>query len=275
MAASINELNPRLLWKHFAKILTIPHCSGNEKALGEYVLGVAASLGLPGKRDKVGNVVVGKPATAGRENAVGAILQGHLDMVCEKNSDKVHDFSKDPIRTEIKGDWLYAQGTTLGADNGIGLAAALAVMEDTSLVHGPLEFLFTVDEETGLTGANKIQKGFLTGKMLLNLDSEDEGTFTIGCAGAPTRRSSCRSTGRRRPRRTFISSTFTDSAAVTPGSTSTRAAATPSSSWPACSARLSARPSSRSSASRAAANTTPSPGKRSPFWPARPSRCGP
>jgi len=183
MAASINELNPRLLWKHFAKILTIPHCSGNEKALGEYVLGVAASLGLPGKRDKVGNVVVGKPATAGRENAVGAILQGHLDMVCEKNSDKVHDFSKDPIRTEIKGDWLYAQGTTLGADNGIGLAAALAVMEDTSLVHGPLEFLFTVDEETGLTGANKIQKGFLTGKMLLNLDSEDEGTFTIGCAG--------------------------------------------------------------------------------------------
>jgi len=183
MAASLNELNPRLLWKHFAKILTIPHCSGNEKALGDYVLGVAASLGLPGKRDKVGNVVVGKPATAGRENAVGAILQGHLDMVGEKNSDKVHDFSKDPIQTEIKGDWLYAQGTTLGADNGIGLAAALAVMEDTSLVHGPLEFLFTVDEETGLTGANKIQKGFLTGKMLLNLDSEDEGTFTIGCAG--------------------------------------------------------------------------------------------
>ena len=183
MASSLSELNPRPLWKHFAKILTIPHCSGNEKALGDYVLGVAASLGLPGKRDKVGNVVVSKPATAGREAAVGVILQGHLDMVGEKNSDKVHDFSKDPIRTEIKGDWLYAQGTTLGADNGIGLAAALAVMEDTSLVHGPLEFLFTVDEETGLTGANKIQKGFLAGKMLLNLDSEDEGTFTIGCAG--------------------------------------------------------------------------------------------
>ncbi len=183
MSAHLDGLNPRLLWKHFAKILTIPHCSGNEKALGDYVLGVAASLGLPGKRDKVGNVVVGKPATPGREGAVGAILQGHLDMVCEKNSDKVHDFSKDPIRTEIKGDWLYAQGTTLGADNGIGLAAALAVMEDKSVVHGPMEFLFTVDEETGLTGANKIQKGFLAGKMLLNLDSEDEGTFTIGCAG--------------------------------------------------------------------------------------------
>ena len=183
MAASLTELNPRLLWKHFAKILTIPHCSGHEKALGDYVLGVAASLGLPGKRDKVGNVVVSKPAAAGRAGAVGAILQGHLDMVCEKNSDKVHDFSKDPIQTEIKGDWIYAQGTTLGADNGIGLASALAVMEDKSLVHGPLEFLFTVDEETGLTGANKIQKGFLAGKMLLNLDSEDEGTFTIGCAG--------------------------------------------------------------------------------------------
>ena len=183
MASSLNELNPKLLWKHFAKILTIPHCSGNEKALGEYVLSVAASLGLPGKRDRVGNVLVSKPAAPGRESAVGAILQGHLDMVCEKNSDKVHDFCKDPIQAEIKGEWVYAQGTTLGADNGIGLAAALAVMEDKSLVHGPLEFLFTVDEETGLTGANKIQKGFLAGKMLLNLDSEDEGIFTIGCAG--------------------------------------------------------------------------------------------
>ncbi|MBP7707772.1 MAG: aminoacyl-histidine dipeptidase [Candidatus Aminicenantes bacterium] len=183
MATSLTDLDPKLLWKHFAKILTIPHCSGNEKALGDYVLSVAAGLGLPGKRDKVGNVLVGKPATAGRESAVGAILQGHLDMVCEKNSDKVHDFCKDPIQPEIRGEWVYAQGTTLGADNGIGLAAALAVMEDKSLVHGPLEFLFTVDEETGLTGANKIPKGFLSGKMLLNLDSEDEGTFTIGCAG--------------------------------------------------------------------------------------------
>jgi len=179
----LEDLNPQLLWKHFARILTIPHCSGHETALGDYVLSVASSLGLPGKRDRVGNVVVSKPATPGREGAVGAILQGHLDMVCEKNSDTVHDFAKDPIEAEIRGEWVYAKGTTLGADNGIGLAAALAVMEDKSLVHGPLEFLFTVDEETGLTGANKIQKGFLTGKMLLNLDSEDEGTFTIGCAG--------------------------------------------------------------------------------------------
>jgi dipeptidase D len=183
MASSLGELNPRLLWKHFTKILTIPHCSGNEKALGDYVLSVAHSLNLPGKRDKVGNVLVAKPATVGRESAVGVILQGHLDMVCEKNSDKVHDFCKDPILPDIKGEWVYAQGTTLGADNGIGLAAALAVMEDKTLVHGPMEFLFTVDEETGLTGANRIQKGFLAGKKLLNLDSEDEGTFTIGCAG--------------------------------------------------------------------------------------------
>ena len=183
MASSLGELNPRLLWKHFAKILTIPHCSGNEKALGDYVLSVAKSLNLAGKRDKVGNVLVSKPATAGRESAVGVILQGHLDMVCEKNSDKVHDFCKDPILPDIKGEWVYAQGTTLGADNGIGLAAALAIMEDKTLVHGPMEFLFTVDEETGLTGANRIQKGFLAGKKLLNLDSEDEGTFTIGCAG--------------------------------------------------------------------------------------------
>jgi dipeptidase D len=183
MASPLNDLNPKLLWKHFAKILTIPHCSGSEKALGDYVLSVAASLGLPGKRDRVGNVLVSKPATSGREGAVGAILQGHLDMVCEKNSDKVHDFCKDPIQAEIKGEWVYAQGTTLGADNGIGLAACLAAMEDKTLVHGPLEFLFTVEEETGLDGANKIQKGFLNGKMLLNLDSEDEGTFTIGCAG--------------------------------------------------------------------------------------------
>ncbi|HOW85417.1 MAG TPA: aminoacyl-histidine dipeptidase [Candidatus Aminicenantes bacterium] len=183
MAPSLEELDPRLLWKHFAKILTIPHCSGHEKPLGDYVLSVAASLGLPAKRDKVGNVLVSKPATPGREGAVGVVLQGHLDMVCEKNSGTAHDFGKDPIVPEIKGEWVYARGTTLGADNGIGLAAALAVLEDKALVHGPLEALFTVDEETGLTGANKIQKGFIAGRMLLNLDSEDEGTFTIGCAG--------------------------------------------------------------------------------------------
>jgi len=126
---------------------------------------------------------VRKPATPGREKADGVILQGHMDMVGEKNSDVVHDFAKDPIRASIKGEWVQAEGTTLGADNGIGAAACLAVMEDKGLVHGPLEFLFTVDEETGLTGANKLAKGFLKGTRLLNLDSEEEGSFTIGCAG--------------------------------------------------------------------------------------------
>ena len=183
MASQFGGLRPTHLWKRFEDILKIPHCSGNEKAFGEYILAAAKDLGLEAKRDKVGNVLVRKPATPGRENAEGVILQGHLDMVGEKNSDVVHDFAKDPIRASIKGEWVQAEGTTLGADNGIGAAACLAVMEDKGLVHGPLEFLFTVDEETGLTGANKLAKGFLKGTMLLNLDSEEEGTFTIGCSG--------------------------------------------------------------------------------------------
>ena len=176
-------LVPPLLWKHFAQILKIPHCSGNEKALGDYIISVAGSRKLEWQRDKVGNVVVKKPASAGKEKAIGVILQGHLDMVCEKNSDVVHDFGKDPLKAEVKGEWVQARGTTLGSDNGIGVASALAVMEDDSLVHGPLEFLFTADEETGLTGATRIQKSFIQGKRLLNLDSEEEGTFTIGCSG--------------------------------------------------------------------------------------------
>jgi len=183
MPSSLTELQPSRLWKHFAKILTIPHCSGNEKAFGDYVLSVEKGLRLAPQRDRVGNVLASKPATPGHEGAPGVILQGHLDMVCEKNSDVVHDFCKDPIQAEIKGEWVQARGTTLGADNGIGVSACLAVMEDDSLVHGPLEFLFTVDEETGLTGANKIQKGSLKGTRLINLDSEEEGIFTIGCAG--------------------------------------------------------------------------------------------
>ncbi len=183
MSSPLSGLKPAHLWNHFERILTIPHCSGNERAIGDHIIAVAKDLGLPWKRDRVGNVLVEKPGTPGKERGVGVILQGHLDMVCEKNSDVDHDFSKDPIKAEVNGHWVQAAGTTLGADNGIGCAAALAVMEDRSLVHGPLEFLFTVDEETGLTGANKIQKGFLKGKKLLNLDSEDEGTFTIGCAG--------------------------------------------------------------------------------------------
>lgn len=183
MALIYEELKPALIWKHFEQILKIPHCSGSETALGDYIISQAKKFDLEWKRDDVGNVVVSKKASSGKENAPGVILQGHIDMVCEKNSDVEHDFSKDPIQTEKKGDWISAKGTTLGSDNGIGVAAALALMEDDSLVHGPLEFLFTVDEETGLTGATKISPDFLKGKILLNLDSEDEGSFTIGCAG--------------------------------------------------------------------------------------------
>jgi len=183
MSSTFEGLKPALIWKYFAKILSVPRCSGNEKAIGDYIISVAKELNLASKRDKVGNVVVEKKATSGHESAETVILQGHLDIVCEKNSDVEHDFSKDPIKAEIKEGWVQAKGTTLGSDNGIGVAASLAVMEDNSLVHGPLEFLFTVDEETGLTGATKIESGFLKGKKLLNLDSEDEGTFTIGCAG--------------------------------------------------------------------------------------------
>jgi len=183
MPSLFNGLKPFLLWKHFEQILKIPHCSGEEKALARYIISLAKSLNLPWKQDKVGNVVVEKKASEGHEKAVTVILQGHMDMVCEKNSDVVHDFSCDAIEAEIKGDWMQAKGTTLGSDNGIGVASALALMEDKNLIHGPLEFLFTVNEETGIAGAANIEKGFLKGKKLLNLDSEEEGTFTIGCSG--------------------------------------------------------------------------------------------
>lgn len=183
MSSFFEDLKPSLIWKHFEQILKIPHCSGNETALGDYIISQAELSNLAWKRDDVGNVVVTKNASSGLENAPGVILQGHIDMVCEKNSDVEHDFSKDAIQTEWKGEWISAKGTTLGSDNGIGVAAALALMEDDSAVHGPLEFLFTVDEETGLTGAREISPDFLKGKILLNLDSEDEGAFTIGCAG--------------------------------------------------------------------------------------------
>lgn len=183
MNEHLKDLEPAAIWRHFRTILEIPHGSGNEKALGDYILRVAVANGLKGKRDDVGNVVVTKPASSGKENKPVAILQAHLDMVAEKNSEVPHDFTRDPIKTRVDGDWLQATGTTLGADNGIGVAAGLAMMEAKDIVHGPLEFLFTVDEETGLTGANHLQPDFLTGRLLLNLDSEEEGTFTIGCSG--------------------------------------------------------------------------------------------
>lgn len=180
---SLSGLKPKELWKHFEKILTIPHGSGNEEQLGEYLLSFAKSKSLKAEKDGSGNVVIRVPATAGHEKAPTVVLQGHMDMVCEKNSDVEHDFLKDPIKVAFDGDWLTAQGTTLGADNGIGLAAALAVIEEEGVVHGPLEILATVDEEVGLTGAGKLKAGFLKGSMMLNLDSEEIGAVYIGCAG--------------------------------------------------------------------------------------------
>ncbi|MBC7363913.1 MAG: aminoacyl-histidine dipeptidase [Candidatus Aminicenantes bacterium] len=183
MNEQLSSLKPQNLWKHFSKILSLPHCSGHEKALAEHIINLAKSWNLEWQKDKAGNVVVRRPASPGYENAPGVVLQAHLDMVCEKNSDVPHDFSRDPIQAYVDGEWVKARGTTLGADNGIGVAACLAVLEDKTLIHGPLECLFTVDEETGLTGAFNLGKNMLHGHYLLNLDSEDEGTFIIGCAG--------------------------------------------------------------------------------------------
>ncbi len=179
----IEGLKPESLWEHFYQMTRIPRCSKHEEQICKYVISVAERNGFSVKTDAVNNIVVKKPATAGHENAPIAVLQNHLDMVCEKNKDTVHDFSKDPIKLLRDGDWITADGTTLGADNGIGAAAALAVMESKDIAHGPLEFLFTIDEETGLTGAIELGEDMLEGHMLLNLDSEEDGDLYIGCAG--------------------------------------------------------------------------------------------
>lgn len=183
MPNPIDGLKPELVWKHFAAISRIPRGSKNEAAITKHVAASARKLGLECKVDKAGNVVVRKPASPGREKAPSVCLQGHMDMVCEKLGDSPHNFLKDPITIVRKDDYLTADGTTLGADNGIYVAAALALMEDKSVEHGALEFLFTVDEETGLTGANSLEPGSLRSKILLNLDSEDEGVLFIGCSG--------------------------------------------------------------------------------------------
>lgn len=179
----VSELEPRALWGHFDKILTIPRGSKEEEKIREYVIEVARRNGLEHTVDATGNVVVRKPASAANEGAPATLLQAHLDMVNEKDSHIEHDFSRDPIEPVMDGEYLKARGTTLGSDNGIGLAAMLAIMEATDLVHGPLEFLFTIDEETGLTGAGGLDASLLSARRLLNLDSEEEGVLTVGCAG--------------------------------------------------------------------------------------------
>ena len=179
----ITGLEPKLLWKHFDEIRKIPHPSGEEEKLAEYVISVAKKLGLEYNKDSAGNVLIRKPGSPGNENAPAVVLQSHIDMVCEKNSDKEFDWDKDEIQLVMEGDWLTADGTTLGADNGIGVAAALALLEDDTVVHGPLEALFTVDEERGLNGAMSLSPDLLKGRVMLNMDSEDLGVFSIGCAG--------------------------------------------------------------------------------------------
>ncbi len=183
MSNAIDGLKPELVWKYFAAISQIPRGSKNEKQISNYIVQTAKTLGLEAEQDKSLNVVVRKPATKGHEKSPSVCLQGHLDMVCEKNSDKVHNFEKDPIELVRNGNLLTANGTTLGADNGIAVATHLAIMEDKSLEHGPLEFLFTVDEEMGLNGANSLQPGFVQSRILLNLDSEEEGALYVGCSG--------------------------------------------------------------------------------------------
>lgn len=183
MSSVLGHLKPELVWYHFEEICKYPRPSKKEEKIAAYVVSVGKRLGLQTEKDKFGNILIRKPATPGRENLKTVTMQGHIDMVCEKNRDVEHDFDNDPIYPYIDGDWVKAKGTTLGADNGIGVAAALAVLEANDIEHGPIEALFTLDEETGLTGASSLKKGWLKGDILINMDSEDLGTLFIGCSG--------------------------------------------------------------------------------------------
>ena len=181
----MKNLEPQGLWSNFYSLTQIPRPSGKKKEIGDFLAAYGRSLGLETLQDAIGNVLIRKPASPCMENHPGVILQGHMDMVPQKNNATQHDFEKDPIRAYVEdnGEWVTADGTTLGADNGIGVAAAMAILADKNAVHPPLEAFFTVDEETGMYGANALKAGFLQGKKLLNLDSETEGELYIGCAG--------------------------------------------------------------------------------------------
>lgn len=179
----ITDLKPNVVWSFFHEITQIPRPSKKEEKIIAYLEAFAAKHHLPIKKDEIGNILISKPATPGYEGLQTVILQSHVDMVCEKNSNIVHDFDKDPIETIVDGEWLHANGTTLGADNGVGVAAELSILASEDIEHGPIECLFTVDEETGLSGAKALGKGFMTGNILINLDSEDEGQIFMGCAG--------------------------------------------------------------------------------------------
>jgi dipeptidase D len=181
--SDIRKLEPKQLWNYFYEITQIPRPSKHEMKMIEYMKEFGKKNNLETIVDKVGNVIIRKPATKGMEKRMGVIFQTHLDMVPQKNSDKKHDFEKDPIETVVDGEWVRANGTTLGADNGIGVAATMAVLAAKDLAHGPVEALFTIDEETGMTGVFGLKKGLLKGDILMNLDSEDEGELYVGCAG--------------------------------------------------------------------------------------------
>lgn len=181
--SEILQLEPKALWKHFYSLTQVPRPSGKKEAIGDFLENYGKSLGLETLRDEVGNVLVRKPATPGMEKRKAVVLQAHMDMVPQKNSGVAHNFETDPIEAYIDGDWVTAKDTTLGADNGIGVAAAMAILEANDLVHPAIEMFITVDEETGMHGAFGLQAGFLQGDILMNLDSEDEGELYVGCAG--------------------------------------------------------------------------------------------
>ena len=180
---TLDNLEPKYLWQQFDRIRQVPRPSKHEEKIREYVQNWAAERGFEALTDSIGNVVVRVPATPGREGAPTIVIQAHMDMVCEKNNDVDFDFMNDPIQLDRDGDWLVARGTTLGSDNGVGMAAGMALAEDPDAIHGPLELLITVDEETGLTGAAQLDSSLVTGRTLLNLDTEELGALYIGCAG--------------------------------------------------------------------------------------------
>jgi len=183
MNIPLTKLQPEKIWFYFNEILQIPRPSKKEEKIAAYLMDFAKTHQLEARQDEIGNVLISKKAAKGFENIQTVVLQSHLDMVCEKNSDKKHDFDNDPIEARIEGDWVKANGTTLGGDDGIGIAASMAILASDDIEHGPIECLFTVDEETGLSGAFALSTDLLKGKILLNLDSEDEGEIFIGCAG--------------------------------------------------------------------------------------------
>ncbi|MFO6422862.1 aminoacyl-histidine dipeptidase [Motilimonas sp. KMU-193] len=179
----LNQLSPQPLWSLFEQICQIPHPSKHEQALADWIMQWATAQGLAVLQDKIGNVIIKKPATPGMEHKKGVILQAHLDMVPQKNNDTQHDFTQDPIQAYIDGDWVTANNTTLGADNGIGMASCLAVLASKDIPHGPIEVLLTTDEEAGMTGAFGLEPGYFDGDILINTDSEEEGEVYMGCAG--------------------------------------------------------------------------------------------